>query len=60
MLPNRTVCVRKIRILRHQGACGLVQRSTEKITQKFKQVENFWEMLFPAIMMGDDRAVRSV
>ena len=35
-------------------------RSTEAIAQRAGQAENFWEMLFPTIMMGDDRAVRSV
>ena len=35
-------------------------RSTEAIAQRADQAEDFWEMLFPTIMMGDDRAVRSV
>lgn len=35
-------------------------RSTEAVVQRVDQAENFWEMLFPTIMMGDDRAVRSV
>ena len=35
-------------------------RSTEAIAQRVDQAENFWEMLFPTIMMGDDRAIRSV
>ena len=35
-------------------------RSTEAIAQRAGQAEDFWEMLFPTIMMGDDRAVRSV
>ena len=35
-------------------------RSTEAIAQRAGEAEDFWEMLFPTIMMGDDRAVRSV
>ena len=35
-------------------------RSTEAVAQRVDQAEDFWEMLFPTIMMGDDRAVRSV
>ena len=35
-------------------------RSTEVIAQRADQAENFWEVLFPTIMMGDDRTVRSV
>ena len=34
--------------------------STEAIAQRVRRAENFWEELFPTIMMGDDRAVRSV
>jgi len=32
--------------------------STEAIAQR--EAESFWESLFPTIMMGDDRAIRSV
>ena len=35
-------------------------RSTEAIAQRAGQAEDFWETLFPTVMMGDDRAVRSV
>ncbi len=35
-------------------------RSTEAICQRTEKAENFAEELFPTIMMGDDRAVRSV
>ena len=35
-------------------------RSTEAVAQRVDQAESFWEMLFPTVMMGDDRAIRSV
>ncbi|PRX38410.1 guanine deaminase [Meinhardsimonia xiamenensis] len=34
--------------------------STPAIAQRAARAENFWEALFPTIMMGDDRAVREV
>ena len=34
--------------------------STAQIAQRAKRAEDFWEQLFPSIMMGDDRAVRDV
>jgi len=34
--------------------------STPAIAQRAARAESFWDMLFPTIMMGDDRAVRSV
>ncbi len=34
--------------------------STPAISQRSARAENLWEALFPTIMMGDDRAIRSV
>ncbi|MEM8538071.1 MAG: guanine deaminase [Pseudomonadota bacterium] len=34
--------------------------STDAIAQRAKGAENFWDAVFPTIMMGDDRAVRDV
>jgi len=34
--------------------------STPAIAQRAARAEDFWEQLFPTIMMGDDRAVRAV
>ena len=34
--------------------------STPAISQRSARAENIWEALFPTIMMGDDRALRSV
>ncbi len=34
--------------------------STPAITQRAKRAENFWDQLFPTLMMGDDRAIRDV
>lgn len=34
--------------------------STPQIAQRAARAEDFWEQLFPTIMMGDDRAVREV
>ncbi len=34
--------------------------STPQIAQRAARAEDFWEALFPTIMMGDDRAVRAV
>ena len=34
--------------------------STPAIAQRAAQADDFWEALFPTIMMGDDRAVRAV
>ncbi len=34
--------------------------STPAIAQRAARAEDFWEQLFPTIMMGDDRAVRDV
>ncbi|ROU00189.1 guanine deaminase [Histidinibacterium lentulum] len=34
--------------------------STPAIAQRAARAESFWDMLFPTIMMGDDRAVLSV
>ena len=34
--------------------------STEAIAQRVRSAESIWEELFPTIMMGDERAVRSV
>ncbi len=34
--------------------------STPAIAQRVARAEDFWEALFPTIMMGDDRAVRAV
>ncbi len=34
--------------------------STPQIAQRAARAEDFWEQLFPTIMMGDDRAVRAV
>ena len=33
--------------------------STIEIEQRLENAENFWEKLFPTIMMGDDRAIKS-
>ena len=33
--------------------------STETIKQRRIRANNFWEELFPTIMMGDDRAVKA-
>lgn len=35
-------------------------RSTPAIAQRVERAEDFWEALFPTIMMGDDRAIRAV
>ena len=40
--------------------CVLNLNSTSAIDQRVKNANNFWESLFPTIMMGDDRAVRQV
>lgn len=34
--------------------------STPAIAQRAARAEDFWEALFPTIMMGDDRAIRAV
>ena len=34
--------------------------STEAIAQRARRAEDIWEELFPTMMMGDDRAVKSV
>jgi len=34
--------------------------STPAIAQRARRADNFWEELFPTIMMGDDRAIRAV
>jgi guanine deaminase len=34
--------------------------STPAIAQRAAQAGDFWEALFPTVMMGDDRAVRAV
>ncbi|MFN3144019.1 MAG: guanine deaminase [Paracoccaceae bacterium] len=34
--------------------------STEAIAQRAARAETVWELLFPTIMMGDDRAIREV
>ena len=33
--------------------------STPAIAQRVAEAESLWEVLFPTIMMGDDRAIRS-
>ncbi len=40
--------------------CVLNLNSTNAIDQRVKNANDFWETLFPTIMMGDDRAVRQV
>jgi|TARA_B110000971_G_C20017904_1_gene504864 guanine deaminase len=40
--------------------CVLNLNSTIAIDQRVRNSNNFWESLFPTIMMGDDRAVRQV
>jgi guanine deaminase len=40
--------------------CVLNLNSTQAIDQRGRNASNFWEVLFPTIMMGDDRAVRQV
>ena len=40
--------------------CVLNLNSTHAIDQRGRNASNFWEVLFPTIMMGDDRAVRQV
>ena len=34
--------------------------STEAIAQRVDQASEFWESVFPTIMMGDDRAIEAV
>lgn len=34
--------------------------STDAIAQRHDEADDFWEALFPTIMMGDDRAIRDV
>ncbi|MEP3299828.1 MAG: guanine deaminase [Pseudoruegeria sp.] len=34
--------------------------STPAIAQRAAMAEDFWELLFPTLMMGDDRAIKSV
>ncbi len=34
--------------------------STTAISQRAKQSKNIWELVFPTIMMGDDRAIKDV
>ena len=33
--------------------------STIEIEQRLENARNFWDKLFPTIMMGDDRAIKS-
>ena len=33
--------------------------STKEIEQRYKRANNFWEELFPTLIMGDDRAIQS-
>ena len=40
--------------------CVLNLKSTQDIEQRSHNANNFWEALFPTIMMGDDRAMRQV
>lgn len=40
--------------------CVLNLRSTHVIDQRVENADDFWESLFPTIMMGDDRAIRQV
>ncbi|WP_347832287.1 guanine deaminase [uncultured Planktomarina sp.] len=40
--------------------CVLNLKSTQAIEQRSHNANNFWEALFPTIMMGDDRAMRQV
>ena len=40
--------------------CILDLSSTPGIAQRVNNAEDFWENLFPTIMMGDDRAIRDV
>ena len=50
----KTDCISQL-----QGAGGFDLWSTEVIAQSVGQAEDLWEMLFPTVMMGNDRAVRS-
>ena len=34
--------------------------STSAISQRALQANNIWELIFPTIMMGDDRAIKDV
>ena len=34
--------------------------STDAISQRALQASNIWELIFPTIMMGDDRAIKDV
>jgi guanine deaminase len=34
--------------------------STTAISQRANQSKNIWELIFPTIMMGDDRAIKDV
>jgi guanine deaminase len=40
--------------------CILNLSSTQAIDQRRRNANDFWEAIFPTIMMGDDRAVRQV
>ncbi len=40
--------------------CVLNLKSTQAIEQRSHNANDFWEALFPTIMMGDDRAMRQV
>ncbi|MGB0797888.1 MAG: guanine deaminase [Planktomarina sp.] len=40
--------------------CVIDMKSTAAIGQRVDNASEFWEALFPTIMMGDDRAIRAV
>jgi guanine deaminase len=40
--------------------CILNLSSTTAIAQRYEHANDFWESLFPTVMMGDDRAIRQV
>jgi guanine deaminase len=40
--------------------CILNLSSTAAIAQRHEHANDFWESLFPTVMMGDDRAIRQV
>ena len=40
--------------------CILNLSSTTAIAQRYEQANDFWESLFPTVMMGEDRAIRQV
>ncbi len=59
-LLNMDGCIGSLRVGNEADIVVLDLASTPAIAQRASRAEEIWEELFPTIMMGDDRAVRSV